>query len=99
MPQEMSTTQALHATNPGLYERVTMKSDYLLGAYEAIDPAKSATITDEKEKADIATATSAGKFTALGRMALFPAFTFGCYLALALYFKSKGGYKPVQLKS
>jgi hypothetical protein len=32
-------------------------------------------------------------------MALFPAFTFVCYLALFLYFKSRGGYKPVQLKT
>jgi MFS family permease len=97
--QEMSTTQQLHATNPGLYERVTKKSDYLLSKYEAIDPVKSATITDEKEKADITEASSAGKFSALGRMALFPAFTFACYLALCFYFKSKGGYRSVQLKS
>ena len=97
--QEMSTTQQLHATNPGLYERVTMKNNYLLGAYVAIDPVKSAAITDDKEKADIAAATTAGKFTALGRMALFPAFTFACYLALFLYFNSRGGYKPVQLKT
>ncbi len=76
-----------------------MKNDYLLGAYVAIDPVKSAAITDEKEKADIAAASSTGKFTALGRMALFPAFTFVCYLALQLYFKSRGGYKPVQLKT
>jgi MFS family permease len=97
--QESSTTQELHATNPALYEQVTVKKDYLLGTYEAIDPVKSAAITNEKAKADIATATTNGKFSALGKMALFPLFTFACYLALLLYFKSKGGYKPVQLKS
>ncbi len=95
--QEMSTTQKLHATNPALYEQVTAKKDYLLGAYEAIDPVKSAAVTDEKSKADLQTATNSGKFTALGRMAMFPAFTFVCYLALMLYFKTKGGYKPVEL--
>jgi MFS family permease len=95
--QEMSTTQKLHASNPALYEQVTAKKDYLLGAYEAIDPAKSATITDAKSQADLQAATTSGKFTALGRMAMFPAFTFVCYLVLMLYFKSKGGYKPVAL--
>ncbi len=40
---------------------------------------------------------TAGKFSALGKMAMFPAFTFACYLALIAYFKSRGGYKPVQL--
>jgi MFS family permease len=95
--QETSTTQQLHTANPELYQQVTVKKDYLLGAYEAIDPAKSATVTDPKAQADLQTATTAGKFSALGKMAMFPAFTFACYLALIAYFKSKGGYKPVQL--
>jgi MFS family permease len=96
--QELSTTQQLHATNPALYEQVTMKQHYLLGSYEAIDPVKSAALTDEKAKQDIATAAAQAKFTALGRMAMFPIFTFICYLLLILYFKSRGGYKAVQLK-
>ncbi len=94
-----STTQQLHATNPALYQEVTVKKEYLLGTYEAIDPVKSAAVTDEKSQADLQTATTAGKFSALGKMAMFPAFTFACYLALIFYFKSRGGYKPVQLNS
>jgi hypothetical protein len=43
--------------------------------------------------------TGAGKFSAPGKMAMFPLFTFACYLALIAYFKSRGGYKPVQLTS
>jgi MFS family permease len=96
--QELSTTQQLHASNPALYEQVTVKKDYLLGVYQAIDPVKSAALTDEKAKQDIATAAAQAKFTALGRMAMFPIFTFICYLLLILYFKSRGGYKAVQLK-
>ena len=45
----------------------------------------------------IATATTTGQFSALGKMALFPIFMLACYLALMAYFKSRGGYKPVQL--
>ena len=97
--QESSTTQQLRATNPALYEQVTVKKDYLLGTYEAIDPVKSAAVTDPKAQADLQAATTAGKFSALGKMGMFPAFTFACYLALMVYFKSKGGYKPVQLAS
>jgi MFS family permease len=95
--QESSTTQQLQAANPALYQQVTMKQNYLLGAYEAIDPAKMAAVTDEKSLAEIQSAETAGKFSALGKMAMFPAFTFACYLALILYFKTKGGYKPVRL--
>jgi hypothetical protein len=43
------------------------------------------------------TAKTAGQFSALGKMAMFPAFMLVCYLALIAYFKSKGGYKPVEI--
>jgi len=97
--QESSTTQQLQASNPALYQLVKLEPSpkYLLGAYEAIDPAKSGLITDAKQQADLQAATTAGKFSALGKMAMFPAFTFACYLALLMYFKSRGGYKPVTL--
>jgi len=96
--QESSTTQQLQAVNPALYQMVTIKQNYLLGAYVAIDPEKKAALTDETAQAEIKSAETAGKFSALGKMAMFPAFTFACYLALILYFKTKGGYKPVQLE-
>ncbi len=95
--QESSTTQQLHASNPALYEQVTVKKDYLLGAYEAIDPVKQAAITDEKSLDEIKSAETAGKFSALGKMSMFPFFTFACYLGLAGYFKSRGGYKAVHI--
>ncbi|HEY4415018.1 MAG TPA: MFS transporter, partial [Verrucomicrobiae bacterium] len=95
--QESSATQQLQATNPALYQTVTVQKDYLLGSYKAIDPVKSATVTDAAETAQIQTATTTGQFNALSKMALFPIFTFICYLALLLYFKTKGGYRPVQL--
>ena len=48
-------------------------------------------------KAAITNATTTGQFSALGKMALFPLFMLASYLALLAYFKSRGGYKPVQL--
>ena len=36
--QESSTTQQLSAANPALYQQVTVKKNYLLGAYEADGP-------------------------------------------------------------
>jgi len=95
--QESSTTQQLKVANPALYEQVTTTHKYLLGGYQAIDPTKAAAVTDAKSQSDLQAATTAGKFSALGKMAMFPAFTFACYLMLMLYFKSRGGYRPVQL--
>ena len=78
---------------------VTVQKNYLLGTYRAIDPDKSATVADEQSQADLRTATTVSQFSALGKMALFPVFTFACYVILMLYFKSRGGYKPVKLDS
>jgi hypothetical protein len=97
--QESTATQKLAASNPAIYQQVTMDKSYLLGPYKAIDPAKSAAITDDKAKADIDNAVTTGQFSALGKMAFFPLFMLACYLVLIGYFKSRGGYKPVQLKS
>jgi hypothetical protein len=76
---------------------VTVQKGYLLGTYQAIDPVKSALVTDEQAQGEIKAATTTGQFSALGKMALFPVFMLACYLALLAYFKSRGGYKPVQL--
>jgi len=95
--QESSATAKLQSNNPALYQTVTVEKNYLLGQYRAIDPVKSAVVTDSSAKEAIKTATTAGQFSALGKMAMFPAFMLVGYLALLLYFKSRGGYKPIEL--
>lgn len=95
--QESSATQQLAVTSPALYQSVTSEKHYLLGAYRAIDPVKSAAITDATGQGALHAAATAGQFSALGKMAIFPAFTFACYLALLLYFKARGGYQAVSL--
>jgi hypothetical protein len=95
--QESSATKKLESANPGLYQAVTVQKHYLLGDYRAIDPVKSAAVVDDASKATLLNANTTGQFSALGKMAIFPAFMLACYLALIFYFKSKGGYKPVQI--
>jgi MFS family permease len=95
--QESSATQHLQAESPALYQTVTVEKNYLLGSYRAIDPVKTAAIADEMDRKEINTATTAGQFSALAKMALFPAFTLACYLILLGWFKMQGGYRAVQL--
>jgi MFS family permease len=95
--QESSATHQLEIKNPALYQNVTVEKKYLLGSYRAVDPLKSAVITEPSAQADLAAATTTAQFSALSKMALFPVFTLVCYLGMMLYFKSKGGYKPVKL--
>jgi MFS family permease len=95
--QESSATAHLRAGNPALYQSVTVEKKYLLGKYQAIDPIRSAAVISSADKETVKTAITTGQFSALGKMALFPAFLLVCYGALILYFKSRGGYKAVQL--
>ena len=95
--QESTATKKLEASNPALYQTVTAEKNYLLGKYHAIDPVKSGAVTDDADKSALGTANTSGQFSALGKMAFFPAFMLCGYVLLLLYFKSKGGYKPVDI--
>ena len=95
--QESSATAKLQSSNPAMYETVTVQKNYLLGDYKAIDPVKSAAITETADAEAIKSATTTGQFSALGKMAIFPAFMLVCYLGLIAYFRSRGGYKPINL--
>jgi MFS family permease len=97
--QETTATRELARSNPGLYQTVTVEKNYVLGAYRAIDPVKAAAVETPEGKAALQAANTAGQFSALGKMAMFPAFMLCCYLGLLLYFKSKGGYIAVHLET
>ncbi|MEX0323474.1 MAG: sugar MFS transporter [Puniceicoccaceae bacterium] len=95
--QETTATSQLKETSPAVYEMVHTESSYYLGSYDAIDPTKAAAVVTEEGKAALAEASKAGQFGALGKMAMFPAFMFLCYMGMIIYFRSKGGYKAVEI--
>jgi len=97
--KESTATKTLETSNPAIYQSVTVTKNYLLGDYKAIDSVKSAAVADEAGKVALESANTAGQFSALGKMAAFPAFMLVGYIALIVYFKGKGGYKPVELSS
>ncbi len=81
------------------------KSLYDLLSYETVSEAKLTAavdkVTDAEAKKTVAAkikdARDKSSQGALANMAYFPAFMLAFYLLLTLYFKSKGGYKPVEL--
>lgn len=97
--QEDTTTKLIASKNPALVQQITTDQNYVLGPYKAVDPAKAAAVTSDADKATIAEATKHGQFSALGKMAMFPTFMLGCYLAMFFYFKSRGGYKAVDINA
>jgi MFS family permease len=97
--QEKTATQKLLAEAPATAQAVLVEKSYVLGAYQAIDPEKAAAAAaaSAETKTALASANLAGQFDALGKMALFPAIMLACYIGIFLYFRSRGGYKPVDI--
>jgi MFS family permease len=97
--QEKTASQQLVAEAPTVAQAVLVDKTYLLGAYQGIDPDKAALAgaASADAKAALASANLAGQFDALGKMTVFPLFMLAGYIGLFLYFKSRGGYRPVIL--
>jgi hypothetical protein len=94
--QENSAKNALEAKKPGVYESVSSEDKYILGKYTAVNADKVAALP-EQEKEEVETIVKNAKQSALATVAIFPAIMLACYIALILYFKSQGGYKPKTL--
>jgi len=69
----------------------------IFGKYTAIDPAKRATASG-KQKAVLDSIDHESRRDALKTIAILPLIMFVVYLGLILYFRSRGGYKPVVLQ-
>ena len=68
----------------------------IFGVYTAIDPAKRASSSAE-EKAVLDSIDHESRRDALRTIAVLPLIMFVVYLGLILWFRSRGGYKPVVL--
>lgn len=91
--QERTASTELAVSSQETATAVLTEKKYMGIAYKAIDPEKESTVKGDEAKAALVAAKKAGQFDALGKMAYFPTFMLVCYIALFLYFKSKGGYQ------
>jgi MFS family permease len=92
--------KSLDLVKDGKLAAVAEKSIYKIIPYEAVDQKQIDDAIATKPEADrgalaadIKTAVDRSNQKALGNMAAFPALMLVAYLALIVYFRSKGGYK------
>ncbi len=97
--------EALNASNPAVYAQVkAAEPSKFLGIWQAtpIDGKKLAEAKEAKEKTDahkaIVAADQAGDRATLKADSYIPAAMAAIYLAILLYFKSIGGYRPVRIE-
>lgn len=81
------------------YASVSKKGHYVLGTYDAVDMEKVAALKETKPEIaeKISVAREGANQSALARIAMFPGIMLLVYIGLILYFKSRGGYKAVEL--
>jgi hypothetical protein len=95
--QENSAKAAIEQEMPDVYAKVSTPNKYFLGDYTAVDQSKVDALPAE-EGAKVNKVVTAAKQGALASMTIFPLIMLGCYLGLILYFRGRGGYKPVEIE-
>ena len=94
--QDTRVVEALQAGNPTIAaEYITPEKPSLFGSYASLTP-EAATAPPEHAEY-IAQAQRAGKADALAAVSILPIFMLVSYLGLIAYYRSRGGYRPVEL--
>jgi MFS family permease len=93
---DKATDTNLQAADAAIHAKVTVQKTSLLGLYSAIDQTRYDALTPP-EKAVVDAVKGGAKKGALKSAAYLPLIMLATYLMLLLYFRSKGGYKPVDI--
>lgn len=95
--QATGASNALADNSPKIADVVVEEKRYFGLPYRAINSEKGEQLQDEAATKALAEAELAGQLATPAKIAIFPAFMLVCYIAMFFYFKSKGGYKAVEL--
>ncbi|MSU33621.1 MAG: hypothetical protein EXS36_00620 [Pedosphaera sp.] len=95
--QDNSLHQRVVAKNPALHARIAepVHSKYGM-TYQALDKGKIA-ILPQAETLEIEGIRAENNQSTLAKVALLPAIMFLYYVGIILRFRSRGGYRPVEL--
>jgi MFS family permease len=86
----------LEAESPAIHAAVTVERTGLLGAYQAVDQASYDALPADQKLVVDGVRGGATK-DALKSASVMPLIMFITYIALILYFKGRGGYRPVDV--
>jgi hypothetical protein len=95
--QDNTLDARLQKADPAVYAKVAgeEKSAFMM-SYKVVDKAKVAALAEAERKA-VEKVSAENSQASLATVASLPGIMFICYAALIMYFRSKGGYKAVEL--
>jgi MFS family permease len=83
-----------------IYRDISVARTSIFGEYQALDGKKEAAVLAGSEfKESVTEAKNTAKAKALRIVSILPAIMAACYLGLILFFKTRGGYKAVELQA
>jgi len=83
--------------NPALHEKIADAPESKFGlTFQPLDQAKIAALP-APEQAEVETIRTANNQSTLAKVAILPSIMFLCYIGLLIYFRSRGGYRQVEL--
>jgi MFS transporter, DHA2 family, metal-tetracycline-proton antiporter len=95
--QDVDLDRVLSAEHPGLHVQIKGETKPgMFGLAPSLDQSKIKALSPEgvKELESVQAVSKKGVFVTI---AVLPAFMLICYLGMLLYFRSKGGYKPIEI--
>ena len=96
--QDQQVSKEIKAYDSAVHtEYVSIDKDGLFGKYKGLDAEKLA-VAPEEVQAEVTKIQGGAQKGALSTIAVLPVIMLVIYLLLLLYFRSKGGYKPVELE-
>ena len=95
--QDSNMDENLAVSAPALHQQVMVERNSIFGDYRAVDPAVAATANPNDQQL-LGQVQEQSQKEALQTIAFLPVLMLICYIALILYFRSRGGYRPVSLE-
>jgi MFS family permease len=92
--QDTTLDAQIQKSNAAVHAKVMVEKTGLLGGYRAVDEEKLKAATADEQKV-VADARSGVQQATLDKVAVLPIGMLVCYVLMMLWFKSKGGYRPV----
>lgn len=94
--QDREVNDNLAASNPALHDTVIERKSSIFGDYDGLNAGTVSTLPAAQQQ-EIAAVTSLSQKDALRTTALLPTAMAIFYIALMLYFKARGGYRPGEM--